>query len=150
MKRLFRTGSSALVVAAFFVGCTTQHYRRSADREAYGVISQKTPLVKNMDPHFTINETNQLSLDGLPLAKEVEVALGLDSEAERDAPVLSLEKALAIAVNHSRIYQNQKEQLFLTALVLTLARHQFSPLFSAGAAATYTVNTADVLDYVPD
>ena len=150
MKRLFLTSSWALVMAAFFVGCTTQHYRRSADKEAYRVISQKTPLVKNMDPHFTVEETNQLSLDGLPLAKEVESALGPDGEAERDAPVLALENALAIAVNHSRTYQNQKEQLFLAALALTLARHQFAPLFSAGAGATYTVNTAEVLDYVPD
>src|SRR5262249_39914113 len=44
-------------------------------------------------------------------------------------------------VQHSRTYQNNKEQLYLTALSLSLVRHQFTPLFSAGGSGFYNVNT---------
>src|SRR5438876_11253087 len=139
-----------LLVFLLFAGCSTQHYRKSADNEAYGVITQKTPLVKNMDQHFSIEQTNGVSLEGLPLVTTVGEFLGADGEKERNAHIISLEQALDMAVNHSRNYQFQKEQLFLAALSLTLARHQFAPIFAAGGAATYTVNTADVIDYIPD
>src|SRR6266545_2350584 len=150
MKRFLPAGLFALLLLAFSPGCSTQHYRRSADKEAYGVIAQKAPRVKNMDEHFTIEQTDQLSLGDLPMGAPVEEFLGPDAEGEREARVISLEKALEIAVNHSRTYQTQKEQLFLTALSLTFARHQFAPIFSAGGGATYTVTTAEVADYVPD
>jgi len=132
------------------VGCTNQHYRKAADKAAYGAIGQKTPLVKNMDEHFTIEETNKLFVDALPVKREVDEYLGRDGQAERSARILSLERALEIAVNHNRTYQSQKEQLFLTALALTLARHQFAPIFSARGNGTYSVTTADVVDYIPD
>src|SRR6266516_2941073 len=118
MKRFFQPGSLPGVLASFFVlaGCTTGHYRKSADKEAYGVIAQKTPLVKNMDERFTVEQTNQLSLDGLPVAANVEEFLGPDGEVERGAHVFSLETALDIAVKHSRSYQSRKEDLYEQAL----------------------------------
>ncbi len=152
MKRLLRGGSLPVVLASFLVlaGCTTEHYRQSADKEAYGVIKQKTPLVKNMDEHFTVEQTDAFSLDGLPAAGNIQEFLGTEGEMERAARVISLEQALNIAVNHSRLYQNQKEQLFLAALGLTLARHQFAPIFSAGAGGSYNVTTVPVVDTIPD
>ena len=152
MKQLLQPGSCSLLLVVFFAfaGCSTQHYRRSADHEAYGVIAQKTPLVKNMDPHFTVEQTNQLSLEGLSVAEEIDAALGPDGEAERGAPIVSLEQALQIAVNHGRIYQNQKEQLYMAALGLTLARHQYTPIFSAGGAGSHNVTTVPVIDTIPD
>ena len=122
-------------------GCTAKHYRRSADKAAYGLIAQKTPLVTNMEPHFTIEETNQINLEGLPVASSTNDFLGDAAQAEIGSSVLSLDKALEIAVQHSRTYQNNKEQLYLTALSLSLARHQFTPIFSAGGNGLYTVNT---------
>ena len=104
MKRFFQPGSLPGVLASFFIlaGCTTGHYRKSADKEAYGVIAQKTPLVKNMDEQLTIEQTNQLSLEGSPVRMSVEEFLGPDGERERGAHILSLEKALHIGINHSR------------------------------------------------
>ncbi|PYK99063.1 MAG: hypothetical protein DME19_10065, partial [Verrucomicrobia bacterium] len=90
------------------------------------------------------------SLDGLPVAGNVEPFLGSEGQVERGANIISLEQALNMAVNHSRIYQNQKEQLFLAALGLTLARHQFAPIFSAGVAGSYNVTTVPVEDTIPD
>ena len=37
-------------------GCTTTHYRESADRETYQIIREKTPRVPNMDTAFTIEQ----------------------------------------------------------------------------------------------
>jgi outer membrane protein TolC len=94
-----------------------------------------------MDPHFTIDQTNAVSLEGLPVSTNQADFLGTSATVESGAHVLSLEKALGIAVQHSRIYQSRKEQVFLEALSLTLARHQFAPLFSARSGADYAVNT---------
>ena len=123
-------------------GCTAKHYRRSADKEAYAAIAQKAPLVTNMEPRFTIEHTNALVLDGLPQVTVTNDFLGETAAAELGARVFSLQEALKIAVQHSRVYQNSREQLYLTALGLTLSRHQFTPIFSAGGSGTYAVQTA--------
>jgi outer membrane protein TolC len=130
--------------------CTNKAYQKAADKAAYGAIKQKTPLVKNMDEHFTIEQTNVLTLAECPKSTNVVEFLGREGDAELGAYILSLEKALEIAINHSRTYQTRKEQLYLSALSLTLARHQFTPIFSGGGTAQYTVTTIDVTDYVPD
>jgi outer membrane protein TolC len=124
-------------------GCTANHFQKSADRAAYGVIAQKTPQVKNMDPSFTIENTNAIFLGHLPVMTNVVDYLGPDGEAERGASILRLENALEIAVHHSRSYQARKEQLYLSALALTLARHQFTPLFSARGNGSYNVTAVE-------
>ena len=129
-----------IACALALAGCTAAHYRRSADKEAYSLIAQKTFLVTNMEPHFTIEQTNKVKLD-LPVANETNDFLGEAARAEIGANVLSLDKALEVAVRYSRTYQENKEQLYLTALSLSLARHQFTPIFSAGGDATYAVNS---------
>jgi outer membrane protein TolC len=134
----------ALLLAT--ASCTTGYYRHSADKEVARAIAQKTPAVPNMDPHFTIEQTNQLSLEGFPISTNVPDFLGGESALEQSARVISLEKALGIAVNHSRIYQSRKEQVYLEALNLTLARHQFTPLFSAGANGAYQVGTVEAVE----
>ena len=116
--------------------CTTQ-YRKSADKETYRTIKEKTPLVKNMDEHFTLEQTNVLSLDDLPINAEVHGFLGPDAEHERGARVMTLEDALALGVQQSRTYQARKEQLYLSGLSLTLARHQFAPIFAGQGSVNY-------------
>jgi outer membrane protein TolC len=125
-------------------GCTANFYRKSADQSAYGAIQAKTPLVPNMDPRFTIEQTNQLSLDGLSVATDVPEFLGSDGEQEVGAHVVNLEQALDLAVQFNRSYQSRKEQLYLSGLTLTLARHQFAPLFSSSAEVTYAVQRTDI------
>jgi outer membrane protein TolC len=131
-------------------GCTAKHYRSSADKDAYAAIAQKTPLVTNMEPHFTIEQTNVLVLDGLPKVTMTNDFLGEAAAAELGARVFSLQEALKTAVQHSRTYQNSREQLYLTALSLTLSRHQFTPIFSGGGSSTYSVQTEQTTGYVPD
>lgn len=135
-----------ILLAVIVAGCTTGHYRKSADREAYRVIEEKTPMVRNMDPHFSIEQTNVLALDTQAVVAEVPEFLGPDGEMERGAALLALEDALSLAVRHSRNYQSRKEQLYLSALSLTLVRHQFTPLFSAGGVANYSVQTEQAVE----
>ena len=136
--------------ALALAGCSTAHYRRSADKDAYQAIAQKTPAVTNMEPHFTIEQTNALALDDLPVAAQTNEFLGQAAGAESGARVLSLEKVLEIAVHHSRSYQASKEQLYLAALSLSLSRHQFAPIFSGSGQGTYAVQTEQAVALVPD
>ncbi len=122
----------ATAALLWVAGCSTGHYQKSADKEAYQAITAKAPRVPNMETNFTIEQTNQLSLDGLPVTGQAADFLGTAAAAEAGARRVSLEEALDIAVKHSRSYQTSKEQLYLSALSLTLARYQFTPIYSAG------------------
>jgi outer membrane protein TolC len=124
-------------------GCTSSHYRKSADKAAYGVIREKTPLVKNMDAGFSIEQTNALSLSNLTGFTNAVDFFGPEGVTERGARILRLEDALGIAIHHSRNYQSRKEQLYLSALALTLARHQYTPIFSAGAQGAYSAEAVE-------
>ncbi len=64
-----------------------------------------------------------------------------------DASVrLDLFKSLEYAVQHSRVYQSQMEELYLTTLDVTLQRHLFEPRFFANTSLTYRGGQQDV-DY---
>ena len=92
-----------------------------------------------MDSKFTLEQTNATFIGGLPITTKVEEFLGPDGERERGASILNLDEALDAGVHHSRTYQSRKEQLYLSALSLTLARHDFTPIFSGNGQADYTV-----------
>ena len=131
-------------------GCTAEHYRRSADKDAYAAIAQKGQSVKNMDPRFSLEQTNALVLGGLQQVTATNDFLGEAAATELGARVVSLKESLKIAVQHSRVYQNSREQLYLTALSLTLSRHQFTPLFSASGTATYGARTEQIVSLEPN
>lgn len=139
-----------LAIAIAFAGCGTSHYRASADKETYRAIRQTGAKVPNMDRHFTIDQTNVLSLEGLPVADKAEDFLGPYADSERGARILSLSNALALAVHHSRAYQTSKEQLYLSGLALTLARHQFAPVFSGSGGVGVAGRTEQATEFVPD
>lgn len=123
--------ATGIVAVLALTNCSTSAYRHSADRETYSIISHKTRYVPGMQPGFTIEtEADPDFLAGLPVLEDPGEPFGEDADAERGAAVISLEGALNIAVRNSRTYQNQKEQLYLAALDLTLERHQFAPFFT--------------------
>jgi outer membrane protein TolC len=129
-------------------GCTRNHYRRSADREVGKIISEKAPQVPNMDPRFTIEQVKTEPLDGLPILTNSQEAFGPEAGLEIGSKILSLEKALEIAVEYSRTYQTQKELVFLQALSLTAARHRFDPIFSGGGRGTYQIQSVQVQEEI--
>ncbi len=125
-------------------GCSTAHYKASADKDAAAIFAQKTPQVPNMAGKFSIEQTNHLSLDYLPVTATVDASLGPNADAAPGTHVISLDDALDLAVKYSRTYQNNKEQLYLQALSLALSRHQFAPIFSGRGQADYQVTTEAV------
>ena len=126
---------AALICVALLTGCSPQSYRESADREVHSIINQKTPAVPHMLEQFSIEQTREDPLESCPTV-EMTAETPEPGQEER-AVVLSLEEALEIAARHSRDYQTQKENLFLSALALTLERYRFAFKPSATAEATY-------------
>src|SRR5438105_2082006 len=116
-----------VVCLLIMAGCSPNYYRKSADREAAKLIAEKTPAVPNMDPHFTLEQSTNSMLDNLPVALQTNDFFGAEANIEVGAKSLSLDQALELAVHHSRNYQNRKEQLFLQALDLSLARYRYTP-----------------------
>ncbi|NGO38132.1 TolC family protein [Limisphaera ngatamarikiensis] len=131
-------------------GCGAAYYQKAADRAAYAVIREKGPLVPNMEPDFTLERTNLVDLESLPINDTVEEFLGPDGINERGARRVNLEAALALAVSHSRAYQARKEQLYLSALSLTLTRHNFVPVFSASGQGRFGGQTERAVRYELD
>ena len=132
------------VVVGLLLGCSTTHFKESADKEAYQVIKEKTPNVPGMTSDFSIEEAAKPKLDDLPVIKDVAPFLGEAAQNEQGAHVVSLEKALDLAVKHNRDYQNQRESLYLSALSLTQSRHKYKPIFSGSAKGNYLSTTTDV------
>lgn len=143
-RSVFSAGISlVLAISLALSGCATSHYREAADKESYGILGQKSAQVPGMEPEFTIDtDPSWDPLEGLPLLEEGGRPLGPDEGQERGYHVLSLEKALEIAVHNSRSYQDEKEVLYLSALSLTLDRHRFGPRFFAEASGDYARDTS--------
>lgn len=127
-------------------GCSAERYRLEADREVHQIIQEKQEATLPSARPFTIDsppETLRARLlegngaDGPPAAATVAAEPDdLDGSPAVPAPVtgtriFSLRDALLAAAENSREFQNEKESRYLTALALTLERHQFSNRFTA-------------------
>ncbi|MCD6288289.1 MAG: TolC family protein [Candidatus Hydrogenedentes bacterium] len=134
---------AAILIPVVLAGCTTTHYRKSADKETYGILKQKSGTIANAPTQYTIEPNGQPELDGLPTIKEADKSLGPAAQEEVGAHIISLEHALELAVKHNRNYQNQKELLYLSALQLTEERYHYAPIFSAGGDAKFNDFTQD-------
>lgn len=141
--RLVCAGTFILTVVVF-AGCSTTHYKESADREAYALIDEKRPEVFGMVDKFSIEQDPFPELATLPVNTAAYEYLG-EEEAQRhlESHLLTLERALEIAVFHSRDYQNRKESLYLEALNLSLDRHRFTPIFSGLISGDIAHSTID-------
>ncbi len=127
------------------VSCSTSRYKEKADAEVYPIISEKSLEVPGSPQDFTIDQEESLSLEGLPTLESEDGTLGDSAPHETGFYILSLEKALSVAVKRSREYQSQKEALYESALALTLQRHRFDPIFSGRFSGDYNRTTRDVL-----
>ena len=123
----------AAVMLAVAGGCSTEHYRAEADKEVYDIIVSKWQDGFGSKSNYTIRDSN------VPASPN-------DIQIERAVPasgVITLAQAVAMATAHNRDYQRQKEQLYLMALDLTLARHQFARQWFGTVDASYVRNSAD-------
>ncbi|MDX9975382.1 MAG: TolC family protein [FCB group bacterium] len=133
-------------LVALSLGCAPSRFRKAADRETYGVIAEKTPEVPGMDTQFTIEEGQDAAqlIEDLAPVEVQEDFLGEEAIAKGPVRVIGLEKALELAVKENRDYQRQKEVVYLSALQLTLERHQWTPIFNASGSAAYARTTRDI------
>lgn len=135
-----------LAILCLNMSCSTTHYRKSADRDAYGIIAEKTPKVPGMERDFSIEEVPPPELEQSPVSTEKVEFLGEAAESEVGAHIISLERALELAVKRNRDYQSQKEGLYLAALGLALERHRYAPIFSGTLAGSYNRSATDVAE----
>lgn len=117
-----------IAAAVIVTGCSAKHYRRAADKQVYSILQDYEKQIFGETNAFTI----QTPYSGRTPAS-IPPAEIIESRSLTNRRVINLEEALNLAVEHSREYQAQKEQLYLTALSLTGARYEFGPQFFAGS-----------------
>ncbi len=114
-------------------GCSSTHYRQSADKEVYGIIQGIDNQIFGHTNAFTIDTPYSGRAPKTIPPEEI-----IESRTPTNRLILDLDQVLDVAVKNSRDYQTQKEQLYLTALTLTGARYTFSPQFFANTAPEIT------------
>src|ERR1035437_6531961 len=103
-----------LAGALLLSGCTAKHYRRSADKEAYGIVQQYEAKIFGHTNAFTIDTPySARKPETVPPAELIEDRL------QTGRRTLTITQSLDLAVSRSRRYQTAKETLYLTALSLT-------------------------------
>ncbi len=111
----------------------------------YTILDQKSDQVPGMvEQDLSIERPEPIDYIQYRRNEAVADFLGTEGGSEHSAAILSLEDALGVAFTHSRDYQSRKEQLYLTALALTLDRHEFQPIFSGQLSATHVWSSQDV------
>jgi len=124
----------AVIAPAWIISsCSTDNYVRSADAEVRGIIDHNQKLVLDDVPEPLAIDTAYTDVNPEYLKPEVIVRDRQMGEPMR----LTLTEAIELSVRSRREYQNQRETLYLAALDLTRARHDYSPrLNSLGSRAT--------------
>ena len=121
------------VILGIVGACSTEHYKAEADRETYQIIDNKWQDRFGSKSNYIISDSN---IPASPNDIRIEAAIPASG-------VVSLARAVAVATAQNRDYQRQKEELYLTALDLTLARHQFARQWFGTVDARYVRNSAD-------
>ncbi len=124
-------GLCTAVVLGIAGACSPEHYKAEADEEVYEIIDSKWQDSFGQKANYIISDVS-------PSPNDVQI-----EKAVPPSGVISLAQAAAIATAHNRDYQKQKEQLYLTALDLTLARYQFARQWFGTIDASYTRNSDD-------
>ncbi len=130
-ERWARPTAWLVILTAFLAGCSSSHYRKSADTEVYHIIESYDRAV--------LGHTNAFAIDTPYSSRDPKAILPAELIEDRMATnrrTINVEEALRLAVQNSREYQSQREQLYLTALGLTGSRYAFSPQFFATSTGT--------------
>lgn len=126
-------GLAAAAIFGLVGACSPEQYKAEADEEVYQIINSKWQDSFGHKSNYIIGDSN------VPPSPN-------DIQIERVVPasgVIGLAQAVAIATAHNRDYQRQKEDLYLMALDLTLARHQFARKWFGTVDAGYAKDSDD-------
>jgi len=130
-KGLFALTICGAIVACCFSGCARHNYKQEADEQVYGIIDAKWRDDFGARANYTISDLPPSPND--LLVEKAVPASGL----------FGLQEAVALATAHNRDYQTRKDELYIKALDLTLARHDFENQFFGGADARYAREGGD-------
>lgn len=131
-----------LLLAACY---SPDEYREDADTEVSSILDSKQKAA--------FGSSSEISIDWKPESltsfREDRSAKEHDGEAvlkSWDGPLilLSLRDALKLAICNSREYQTQKENVYLSALDLSLERHRWDFLFNGDLEGAYVVDDRDL------
>jgi len=112
--QVFWLAVCSAVIFGLCGGCSREHYKSEADEEVYNIINSKWEDDFGHKANYTIS-------DAPAEANDLQIDKTIPTEP------ISLAEAVGMATAHNRDYQGQKESLYLTALDLTLRRHQYAP-----------------------
>ena len=111
----------AVLVLGFTSCKNAAEHHDAADEEVYDILKQRHQELFGVDKAFAVETPySKRAPDEIP---SVEIILDRLADGTN---LLTLPKALEMAVNHSRDYQLQRETLYLSALLLTGKRHVFA------------------------
>ncbi len=104
------------IVVIFFMasGCSKEYYKADADKEVYNIIDDKWQESFGLKVNYKVSDVP---------------ASANDVQIENVVPssnVINLTDAVAMATAHNRVYQTQKESLYLSALSLTDERYKYA------------------------
>lgn len=102
-----------MVILGMANGCSPQQYKADADKEVYNIIDSKWKNSFGQKANYRVSDTASSPND-------VNIAASVPSGA------INLAQAAAMATANNRDYQTRKETLYLSALDLTLTRHQYA------------------------
>jgi outer membrane protein TolC len=118
-------------------GCSAEHYSRQADTDA-------TRILERVESAATAERLLRVQKPALiPDSPEgaVEVPQATQGKEAPEPRVLNLTEALEMAVHGNRAHLERRESLYLQALSLRGARHQFSP--QVNLSLSYLFNDGD-------
>lgn len=122
----------ALTLGLTLSSCTIASYTERADEDVYGLLASAQQVVLP-------GEVSEFSID-TPLSDRQPAELSssdiLKDRNSTDRLTLTIDQALSLAITKSRTYQDEKEDLYLTALTLTGEQHNFRPQLFATATGT--------------
>jgi len=105
-----------VVVLGFAGACSPEYHKADADLEVYQIIDSKWQDDFGQKTNYTVSDYNDPESPN-----NVEIA-----DIIPESGVINLQQAVEIATKFNRQYQSQKESLYLSALDLTLTRHQYA------------------------
>ena len=143
LMKLFHKILLIALSGSVLMACTNSAYKRSADQESYAVIADKSELVPGMSSQVAIDVQQEIDLSQFPINNSSFEFLDNEADSELGSQIISLNRALDLAFQHSKEYQTQKERLYLEALALTFDRYRYTPTFSASAGADYQWDAED-------
>ena len=140
--RLRRLPHPAVLVAALATalpGCTSSHWRSSADDEVEAILAGKTTGVARD------RDATQVLPNSAPEGAGAASAAAEPREIDEPIPeLLDLADALRLASRYNEEYRRREEGLYLSALALSGVQYRFSPRFTS--TLSYLVGAATGAD----